>query len=635
VYIVYLYKKALLNLDRTIAILFLILAIIFTILMLYIQYKNISMPIVIFLSSIFYLLFRDKISFNDKFPKILKSNQLICFSHIILFVSISFLLWSSWSNLYYKPPLYFVVVLIAAASIIINIFCLSDIKGFSISIVLLKIVTLSYVIYANNYYQFNGIYGTDPWRHNMWIQDIINIGHLSNIPLFVKSYYLIPLFHINSGMTSIVSNMSIYSSIFASCGAAMAMAGVFAFIIGRTVTSSKAALLTALIVPLTSNNIEKATEIIPMSLGYIFFLLMICFIFLSKEKSSKYRILFIFLSIIVILTHTIAALLTLLSLIAIFVGVKFYNSITKTSASHEVFSLVFIGTFMVIMIIIWMQNAPLSNTSFFGLVFTLLVKSLQMDAQFALNAPSAIAVSYNILLFDQASFLLVVFFAIIGAFIFLHPQMSTPYRMGLVFIVGTIFVIIYSFYLSNLGNILPYRWYIFLYIPLSILAVTGLLWISKLINNNTRRLAVVMFVILAIIFGMTTNSLANRDSPLFFNNAVRVGYTQSEFASIHTLSDVKAGVFVTDLYFSTIFPYVLTDDEFNEMTQSNKSIFIQRNYYLNNPGWDKNYRISIVKGKSNNIIVQNELILNFMKKEYRIDNAPMMYNNGIVKAYVI
>ena len=195
-----------------------------------------------------------------------------------------------------------------------------------------------------------------------------------------------------------------------------------------------------------------------------------------------------------------------------------------------------------------------------------------------LETPNIISnISYKVVLFDQASYLLLLGFSIIGGLSFLHFQKSTPNRTGLTFISGGIFILIYSFSLFKLDDILPYRWYLFWYLFLSILAVAGLLWVSNLTKNKTGRLAIVMLVMLAIIFSMTTNSLANKESPFIFNNAARYGYTQSEFAAIETLSNINPGRFVTDIYFSTIFPYVLTDDKYNEMIQSNKSIFIQRN----------------------------------------------------------
>ena len=629
------YKKALSNLDRTIAIILSIIAIIFVIYVLSKGHYS-TIPIIILFSSTAYLLLRDKKSFHENLPEILVSNRLSVFTHIIFFLSVSLLLWFSWSNLYYRSPLYFVVVLIAAASIIMNIFCLNNTKSFNVVIILIKITILSYIIYAGVYYQFEGIYGTDPWLHDGWIQETINIGHLSENPSFLNSYYLFPIFHLNGAITSIITNLSSYSSVFVSCGLLMAMSGVFALIISRKMINSKAALLVALIVPLTSTNIEKSTELIPMSLGYIFFLLIMCFVFCSAEKSPKYRLLIIFLSIVLILTHTIAAFTTLLIFIAFFVGIKFYYAIMKTNESSTIISAVFLCAFVTTMITRWMQQPP-EHASFFEWTLHKLIDSLQMDYQFVFDKPIPISnISNKIFLFEQSGYFLLLAFAIIGALIYLHIQISTSNRIGLVFVTGGIFTTIYLFSLSSLDNILPYRWFLFFYLPLSILAVTGLLWVSNLIKSNTRRLAIIMLVILAIIFSMTTNGIGNKDNPLFFNNAARYGYTQSEFAAIHTLSDVKAGRFVTDIYFSIIFPYVLTDDEYNEMMQrSNKNIFIQRNYYLKNPEWNNKYRVSIVTGDLFNIIADNVFVLNFMKEKYMINIAPMIYNNGNVKVYIL
>jgi len=630
---IYWYHKILSNLDRIIAIIILLSAIVFTIFALVKGHYSI-LPIVILLSSTTYLLFRGRVPFNEDFPIILESNRLAVLTHIIFFFSISFLLWLSWDNLYYNPPLYFVIILIAAGAVIINIFCLDYVKSFSLAAVFMKIIILSCIVYAGIYYQFDNIYGTDPWLHIRWIQETINISHLSDNPSFLEHYYLFPIFHLNGTITSIITNLSSYSSVFVSCGLLMAMSGVFTFIIARTMIHPKAALLVALIVPLSSYNIEKSTELLPMSLGYIFVLLIMCFLFCFVKKSSQIRSLIVFLSITLIFTHTIAALAMLLILIAFFIGIKTY-SITRNNMSFEGFSPTYLCVFMVLMIMKWLQQPP-GYPAFIDYRLSHLTHSLQMDSLFVLDQPTQISnISSAVLLFDQFGYLLLLTFAIIGALIYLHVRVSTPNRVCLLFITGSLFTMIYSFSLINLDNILPYRWYIFLYLPLSILAVTGLLWISNILKRNTRRIAIVMLLLLVMIFCMTTNSIGNKDSPFFFNNAVRYGYTQSEFAAIHTLSNAKAGIFVTDLYFSTIFSSVLTDDEYNEMTQSNKKIFIQRNYYLENPEWDNEYKISIVEGKTSNIIANNVLILNFMEEEYRINNLPIIYSNGNIKVYVL
>lgn len=623
------YKKALSNLDRTIAIILLITTIVWQILSISKGHYG-MLPTVILFSSTAYLIFRDKISFNDNLPEILESNRLIVFTHICFFFSVSLLLWLSWNNLYYRSPLYFIVVLIAACSTIINIFCLNNIKVFNVTIVFIKIVTLSYVIYAGIYYQFDRIYGIDPWIHNGWIQEIISTGHLPESALFSQYYSTFPIFHLNGALTSMVTNLSSYSSVFVSCGFLMAMSGVFAFIISRTMINSKAALVVALIVPLTSNNIDSSTALIPMSLGYIFILSIICSIFCSAERISK-RILIIFLSIVLILTHSIAAFAMLLILIALFVGVKSYYAVMKTNASYQVFSLTFIGVFTVTMIMRWML--PVSgHTAFFDYRFTHLIYSLQFDSQFALDKPDQISNTLsNILLFNEAGYLLLLAFAVIGALIFLH--FYTPNKIGLLFLTGSLFILIYSFSLLSLDNILPFRWYLFLYLPLSILAVEGLFWVSNFIKSKIGRLAIVVLIILVIIFSMSTNNLGNKDNPFFFNNAIRYGYTQSEFAAVHTLSDIEAGIFVTDTFFSKTFPYILTDDKYNQMRKSNKKVFIQRNYYLKNPEWNNKYQVSVSMG--NKVIGNNVLILNFMKEKYRINNTPMIYSNGNIKVYVL
>lgn len=624
-------NKTYYTLDRVCAIIFLSLAMTVILSMLYLNRYGIYLPLILLISSLLYLRFRNIMS-SEWLSTHPESSELRLASHIIFIISLSLMVWLSWSNLYYRPPLYFILLLLAIASIILDIFYLDKTKNIHINISLLKTIVLSIAVYAGIYYEFPGIYGVDPWLHNRWAQETINLGYITLGDICDNGYYLFPIFNLVGAISTIMTDLVTYNSIFATVGILMAISTIFVFILGRIFVGTRAALLIAIIIPLTANNIERATSLIPMSLGYLFFLFILYLIFSHVGERILIRLIIIILSVSLIMTHTIASLVALLSLIVIFFIGKAYKKIDCGTQYNDMISFTFIIIFGVTMLNKWMQNPP-SNAAFFDWNIRKLSESLQMDAQFTLSSvPIVNEISTLVLLFNSSGYFILLTFGIIGSLIYLHPKNRNLKRVVLVFLTGMFFAIPYSFSLFKLNNILPDRWFIFFYIPLSVLAISGLVNIASTIKNNIGKNVTVMLVILVIIFTMTTSGNANDDSPFFFNDVVRLGYTQSELTGIKTLSEMGGGLPVTDHFYGRIFPYVIDPKAYSDMVEGDNTIFVQRNYYLHHPEWDEKYKTRIYKGGADNFKPEFTTILNYMK-ENGINNESLIYNNGNLKTY--
>jgi len=603
-----------------------------------VKHYAVQLPSILVASSLFYLLFRRKLSQDGSLPMLLRGanrNLFKSVAHIIFLFSFSLSIWLLWSNLYDRPPLYFALILIAAASIIIDILYLSDEKTSHTVIALFKIIALAVSVYAGIYYLFPGIYGVDPWWYNEWMQETVNLGHITEGQILNNSYYLFPIFQLSGVMTQIVSGLSMYDSIFASTVIFMAISCIFVFLIGKKLGNTKIGLLAALIVPLASDFIGIAPAAISMSLGFCFFLMILYLVFCQGRKRFSRTLLIIILSIALIYTHAIAAFITLLSLAVVFISYKLYKLVSGPTSSHAIVSLGLIMFFGIAMLIIWMQTPP-HAPALFDISITRLVISVETEAQFALAMPASTTnIPYGIELLDSGGYLILLALAVVGALFYLHPKNHTATRTALLFTAGMLFITPNIFMLSNLENILPGRWTVFLYVPLAVLAVQGLLNISNLIKHNLGRLSVVVLMILTIIFMMTTSRVANTDSPLVHNGAVRIGYTQSELSAIDTLSYMGAGNPETDVYYGLIFPYVLGKDEYIEMSQRTNEIFLVRNYYLQHPEWNDRYAVMLHIGGSHwNYTKDSVLISDYIERQ-GIDGGSLIYRNENVKAYVI
>ena len=621
-------------LDKVIAIIVLCASIAFIAWSISLKHYDVVVPGIFLVSSLLYLLLRKRLSIDAQLPHFKLGDRFGLLSHIIFIVCLSLSVWLVWNNLYYRPPLYFVLLLVAAASIIWDILSLNQAKRSDTFVALFKIIALSLTVYAGIYYQFPEIYGVDPWVHNEWIQETVNIGRITQGQFVNNSYYLFPIFHLAGAAIQIVTGLSTYSSIFVTYGVLIAVSCLFVFLIGRKLVSTKVGLLAAFIVPLTANTIERGTAIIPMSLGFFFFAAILYLVFCPTKKKVSVSLLVIILSATLILTHTIAALVMLISLFFVFVGIKFYKRTTKIIIPYEAVSLTFILLFGVGMLFCWMR-APPNEPSFFDISITHLTSALQLDVGFVLlTPPTAPDIPYAVEVLNEGGYLLLLAFAIVGALIYLFPKNRSALRTALVFTAAAIFAIPFISQNFALAVILPSRWFIFLYVPLSILAVCGLLSISNLIKGRIGKLGMITVVMLAITFMITTNSIANGDSPQVFNGATRFGYTQSEVTAIKTLSQTDWGRPETDIYYGSIFPFVIGPDKYRDMVDKDNGIFIMRNYYLHHPEWDDRYMTKIHHGGIGNVGEEQVLISDYVK-ERGIDAGPLVYDNGRVRAYAI
>ncbi len=623
-------------LDRVIAILILGVGIVFTVWPISLGNYHIAFPAILLASSLVYLLLRKRLSGNAEPLQFRLGNRIRLLSHIIFVVSLSISIWLLWSNLYYRPPVYFILCLAAAGSIIFDIFGSDETKSPHTAVVLFKIIALSISIYAGIYYQFPGIYGVDPWWHNQWIQETINLGHITQGQFANNSYFLWPLFQLANATTQIVTSISTYSSIFVTTGVMMAISScLFVFLTGKKVANAKVGLLAALIVPLTAEAIGRGTAIIAMSLGFCFFSAFLYLILCRDTKRASVTLLFILLSACSILTHTLAALITLLSLLAVFVGIQFYNKVNKPAISHESLSPILIVVFVVAMLGMWLRPAP-DDPPFLTSLFWYIVDGLRLSNFIVTAAPDTESSSYVLFLLNRGGYLLLLAFGIIGALTYLHRKKRTAPKVALALIAAALIILPTIFQLFSLKAALPWRWYLFQYVPLSILAVQGLSGISSLIKGSVGKLSMFMLVILAVIFMMTTSGQANTESPLVFNGAERSGYTQAEITAIKSLADMGCGSPMVDIPYNTIFSYVLDYDEYTDMLQGENKVFVYRNYYLHHPEWDQSYVARLytptITGSGISPQVTPVLISDYMK-EHAIDRCPLIYSNGNVKVY--
>lgn len=622
------------SLDTIIAILLLAIGIIACILFTVIwHYYQIATLVIVAGASLFYLLSRSKLSQAVILPYFHEAHQLRLLTHIIFVVTLSASMWLLWNNLYYRPPLYFALVVISGASIILNILYSNEERDLQKNVILFKIIILSLFVYGGTYWEFPGIFGADPWRHITMIQSIIYQGHLSYQILL--QYYLLPVFHIESASLSILTSLSPYIAVFASTGLFAAITCVFVYFIGKKVATAKIGLIAALIWPLADYTLQRATGITPNTLGCCLFTVILYLVLCRNIKTLAVRFLFMLLSITLILTHSVSALIMLVCLISIFIGIKLHRRTGEYNITYG--DILFFG---IAMLLRWMQNPP-GGSAFLSWNISSLISVYQMGENSIISSTVSGNISYWIQIVNQGTNCLLIGFGVIGGLFYLQPKNRSGLRTAILLMVALFFAVVFGSSLSNLFmNVLPYRWYMFLYIPLSVLAIQGLSILTNTIGSRIFKSSIVIFVILTMLFLSNISNITENVNPFFYNGAKRSGYTQSELSAIQTLSDMEAGSPQTDADYGDIFRHVIGEDKYDAMIIRNADVFILRNYYLQHPEWDEKWMDYISKGylvelSDDRLVTKGRVHILDYVRENVIEDKSVIYNNGSLKAYAL
>jgi uncharacterized membrane protein len=280
----------------------------------------------------------------------------------------------------------------------------------------------------------------------------------------------------------------------------------------------------------------------------------------------------------------------------------------------------------------WVQPPP-EMRPFFDMSLNNLVNNLSSQAGFIMTGAASIKpVAPMVAVLDDGGYILLLAFGVVGALTYLNKRNRTGLMVILVSLTAFLTLLPQMFDVFSIDTLIPDRWFNFTYIVLSIVAMAGLFRLVSIIPANIIKICVLLLIVSMSMFMMTTASRSNADSPMVFNGANRVGYTQSELDVISTLSDIGSGRPITDGYYGFTFPYVIGFDRYENFFQGDSRVFIQRNYYLHHTEWDRYYIDRVITGRQEEAGDVREMISDYMRI-WGIDDWPIIYRNNTVTVY--
>jgi hypothetical protein len=442
--------------------------------------------------------------------------------------------------------------------------------------IILQMLLLSLNIRAGLFYEFNGFSGADIWFHTRAASLISNSGFVTLESMGYSSYVDYPIFQLSLAITHIVSILNMKDSLFFVLVLFSIISMVFVYLLGKSIIGPKFGLFAMLLISISDIPISRGvTSITPGSLVFCWFLIILYLIFKDSNHELIDNAIKIFLVLLLILTHQLSTLASFIALIAIFLGNQFYNHFLcckkeycKDSHNRIGINLTTILLFAVALQSYWMYtNARGTRSSFFVFAVSPVINVLK-HGDFITDVssnPYILYYSYHDVLSNvlfHFGYLILLFFAVIGALIWLSSKNIDDKKFSLIMGVLLLYLFVYGIPLTGIGNTGLYsRWLNFIYVFLVLLAAQGMFGLTELVKRNRNKIIAISSITLLLTFIMITTPYINGDSPIYCKDRwPRTMYTDSEIHAIQTVNNLYNGNIVTDKsYLGGIFRGVNTN----------------------------------------------------------------------------
>jgi hypothetical protein len=234
---------------------------------------------------------------------------------------------------------------------------------------------------------------------------------------------------------------------------------------------------------------------------------------------------------------------------------------------------------------------------------------------------------------------LVVLFGLLGGLILLSDKRRDILKLSLIPITFVLFAFPFAFGFLGIRNILNYRWFVYGYVTLAILAAIGLNALIGQGRNINKKIIAIFLIIFVLSFFMTTNTMCNHDSSIYFKDgARRMAFTEQELSLRNELINAYSGPVTIDgryhgaltndepfpdpkdiKFYSARYPY---EDFCNDVLP--QSLVIWREDYKDRP-------ISLISpSKGRMLVVFGEKF----KEKLESDAYNKIYCNGEVTSYL-
>lgn len=575
----------------------------------------ISIGWAISLASLLYLIFfKSKIANNELVNlSRSKSSKYLLEATLLILLSISIVVFhaSESRNIYY-------FLFISLCSGIVALLCIHQANRNDIIINILNIALISFNIKLAKFYFYGGS-GTDYWTHLRMNEILAQNG---KIEVLLDKEQFFPTMHINVAIAQIVPDLSSKDASMFSITVPLVISSIFVYLIGRELFGQNAGLLAMLIVNISDYHNYWGFSPQTTSYGVIIFFISMYILYkttYSKNKLQWTIILFIMM-FAVIIGHAVSSFILFVTLVGLLIGSLSYNLIF-TGIRKYFFSPMLPIIYCITLLQVWfIANYREDGGTFFSQISSSLLYYVVENADL-LNRPESVSeyqelmppLTYSLL--NNLGFSLLICLSIIGALYWLSVDFRSDETFSILICTVLLLGITYLFPFFGLRNIIPFRWYIFEYFFLSLMAAFAIIIIIQHTTKRRQMIAIFIFFSCLSFFMLTAtlNNHTNHDSPLWLREyTISTTYTIQELKGAETISRHSEAAFSDRRYGNSILGnyYGLQDKPFDHLDISNRvgEAFLWRNYMENRPirmltlieGYFKNIEISVILGAAYN-----------------------------------
>lgn len=448
-----------------------------------------------------------------------------------------------------RPLIFFIVVSLACMTLAMQLSGQTTTRNtalFFCGALMLSLVTRGSVFFLTP-----GFPGSDAWSHETLIQAVLRDGHVPTE--WDPPYYLhYSATHLTVASTATILGVSSKLALFVSVGIPLALSVLSVALIARRLGGVPCAFLAALLALFASYHLQWGTQIIPTSMGLSLFSVVLAVVLSQPHSQSPRFFLVSLFAVVLVLCHTVS---TFILWTALCVLAAATIAIPKTHdrvhpwerGDGTVFFLVLLT---VVMFTHWNLNTYTNaGASFFEQMIRTSLDSLVGDAGF-LDRPTEGGAFLGQQLLAVSGFALFYCLIALGALRQLEAMRQNAVCLRAVLVVAILSVVAFAFPLFGVRNILPHRWFGFIWVVGAELAASGLLSMMKLMQRASAAIVAGAAVVGVLVFLMVTAPVSNTDSPVYGDQITqRLIYHESELDAARWLSEFCSGSYASDLQF--------------------------------------------------------------------------------------
>ena len=405
---------------------------------------------------------------------------------------------------------------------------------------------LTGILHRMMIYYSSPIYlGNDTLKHNRKVVNIVVEGDIW--VLANEKYYFAPFYHIYTAVGSLIPGIEVRHSAFLVSSLFVLISVLFVFIFIKYSWNEKVGAIGAILFTGSDFAINWGTQPQPTTLGVIFFIATVTFTILYLSERGR-RLIFIVAIFMAATTfsHQVSTFILTIFLGSIFVS----TAIIKLDLTRKLITLSSLVSVMFLFDAIKTKySGPLGpDVSFLNTVLLIFKSSaansgnrtpIELPPDLTLSYPGAESLS----LFHVTGTAILLALGIIGALCWLERNdQSTHWTIGLAtgIALGTIFPLVLLGPIFDIRQLLPWRWFIFIYLPLTMFAAAGLVAVARKIsitkpfNRSIIPVLLILLLVLPYFALMGGNFRGSYDGPVFDNayGAERYSVDDSEYNTI-------------------------------------------------------------------------------------------------------